>query len=116
MGDIELVQVLREGFENEDAKAIEDTFEKFDARDCQCFHVEEKQRMLTIIEAAFGSVDAFNTNVQQITRQVRMKLSIRPCMLRAPFATEESLLLLGEASRSNSSSSSASSSCTGSGS
>merc|ERR1719491_1733471 len=75
--DIDLVQVLREGFELEDAEAIEASFENFEARNCQCFHEGDKRRMLAMIEAAFGTLDAFNCSVQGIAGQVRKKLTIR---------------------------------------
>merc|ERR1719491_970351 len=82
--DIDLVQVLREGRELEDTKAIEASFDNFDARNCQCFHEGDKLRMLAIIEAAFGSLDAFNSNVRGIAGQVRMKLSIRSELVPMP--------------------------------
>lgn len=72
--EIELVQVLREGFELEDAEAILHAFDCFDARECQCFDEGDKHRILTIIEAAFGSLDEFNCVVRGITEQVRAQL------------------------------------------
>lgn len=72
---IELLQVLREGHETEDEQAIEAAFDTFDARHCQCFDSTDQQRMLSIIEVAFGSLDAFNSSVRSITRLVRSQLS-----------------------------------------
>jgi len=74
---IEVIQVVRAGFEQEDAKAIEDAFDTFDARDCQCSDAGDKRRILAVIEAAFGSLDRFNCTVQTITGQVRGQLTIQ---------------------------------------
>merc|ERR1712187_278311 len=74
--DIELIYVMREGFEYQDECSIEDAFLNFDARQCQCSVASDKQRMLAIVELAFGSFDAFNAQVQCITRRVARKLTV----------------------------------------
>merc|ERR1712151_1211649 len=74
--DIELIYVLREGHEVEDESLIEDAFLNFDARQCQCTVASDKQRMLAIVELAFGSLDVFNAQVQCITRQVTRKFTV----------------------------------------
>merc|ERR1712151_1164875 len=74
--DIELIYVMRVGCEVEDERSIEDAFLNFDARQCQCSVASDKRRMLAIVELAFGSFDAFNMQVQCITRQVARKLTV----------------------------------------
>merc|ERR1712151_435201 len=84
MGDIELIYVMRVGCEVEDEGSIEDAFLNFDARHCQCSVASDKQRMLAIIELAFGSFDVFNAQVQCITRQVTRKFTVPSRSIAAP--------------------------------
>lgn len=73
--DIEVVQVLREGFELEDAKAIEESFCNFDVRNCQCFDPDDKRKINAIVEISFGSLDIFNSLVSGMIGQVKSKLT-----------------------------------------
>jgi len=41
-------------------------FEAFDAREASCFHPEDRQRLLGVMEAGFGSLPVFNTVVRRI--------------------------------------------------
>merc|ERR1712039_67584 len=74
--DIELIYVTRAGCEVEDERSIEDSFLDFDARQCQCSVASDQQRMLAVVELAYGSFDAFNAQVQCITRQVKRKSTV----------------------------------------
>merc|ERR1712050_784447 len=73
--DIELVQVLRADREIDDAKAIDTAFDAFDACNCQCQCSEEKERLLTIIRAAYGSMDEFNSAIRAIATDVQKRHS-----------------------------------------
>lgn len=75
--DIELVQVLREGFEFEDARAIEACFDEFEAWYCQSSESSERQRIVAIIEAACGSLDTFNESMRIIIKQLRQQLRVQ---------------------------------------
>jgi len=82
-GDIEMVQVLREGFELEDASAVEACFNAFDVQACQCFDPADKHRMLALIEASFGSVRAFSEVVRKITGEVQKQMSVMSVVVPA---------------------------------
>uniref|UniRef100_A0A7S2HSR9 TIR domain-containing protein n=1 Tax=Zooxanthella nutricula TaxID=1333877 RepID=A0A7S2HSR9_9DINO len=66
--EIEFVPVLRDDpeAEDDDRQVIDDTFGGFDAAECGCFSDEDKQRMLSIICAAFGDLNSFNEVLQCI--------------------------------------------------
>jgi len=83
-GDIELVQVLREGYELEDAWAIEEAFCNFDVRACLCFDQADKERMLAMIESSFGTMRAFSDVVRCIAGVVHRQLSILSVVVPAP--------------------------------
>merc|ERR1740120_679411 len=51
--DIELVLVRREEHEQDDMHEIQARFDAFNASDCECYCPEEKERLLSIIEAAY---------------------------------------------------------------
>lgn len=69
--DIEVVLVLREGHEDEDEEAVASTFDRFDAQECRCTIPEDKQRLLSIFEVAFGGrMSAFNSAVKEIMTAV----------------------------------------------
>lgn len=73
-GSIELVQVLRAGFELDDARAIQSAFDRFDARDCQCFDPGDTQRVLATVGAVCGSLDEFNESMKGIIENMREQL------------------------------------------
>merc|ERR1719436_273318 len=60
--------VLREGHEEEDLLAISRAFDRFDASACSCFVAADKKRMMDIICAAYGGIEAFNEEVRAISR------------------------------------------------
>lgn len=70
--NLDLETVLRAGHENEDATVIKGAFSGFDAEKCSCYIAEDKDRMLDIIYAAFGTMPAFNEAVQRILQQTRL--------------------------------------------
>jgi hypothetical protein len=51
---------------NVSSRAIEDILSTFDANDADCYLREEKAKMLTLIEAGFGSLEKFNDAVKRI--------------------------------------------------
>jgi len=69
--DFELVE--RAGHEDEDMRSVERCFEEFDAEQCECFLAEDKERMLSIIHAAFGAMAGFNRAVRDIFRRSRIE-------------------------------------------
>ena len=44
---------------------------EFDARNCDCHVPEEKEKILTIIETAFGGYDAFNAEVRSLLQRAQ---------------------------------------------
>jgi len=69
-GDIASVDVLLVTRPAEDgigdAEAIAKSFDEFDAKECTCFCPQDKQRILAIIETAYGNMDGFNAVVKNI--------------------------------------------------
>lgn len=63
---IDLLPLYRAGYEEEDRVALRKACTNFDAEKCQCFNCEDKDRMFTIILAAFGSMKMFNNVVRTI--------------------------------------------------
>jgi len=63
MDSIEFRVLTRDGCEEQDVGTIVQAFEHFDARECECFLAEDKERMLQIILAAFGDLSSFNGEV-----------------------------------------------------
>jgi len=63
--------VLRDGQEEEDLASIETAFANFDAKACTCFDQKDKERMLSIIHTAFGSMEDFNEVVRLIFRKAQ---------------------------------------------
>ena len=47
--------------------------QKFDVRDTQCFNSDQREHLLAIIEAGFGSMDAFNTVFRDVMHQLRLR-------------------------------------------
>merc|ERR1712048_1437494 len=70
---IRLVPLTRRGHEHEDEDAIRETFDHFDAEQCECFCADDKARMLTIIRSAFGDMIGFNNAVRDILQQARVQ-------------------------------------------
>jgi len=90
-GDIELVQVLREGHELEDATAILEAFDTFDVRVCSCFNPTDKERMLAMVEASFGTMWAFSDVVRSLSIEVKKQLSVLSVVVPMPSSEVASL-------------------------
>ena len=45
--------------------------QEFDARKCECFVPEEREKILTIIATAFGGCDAFNAEVRYLLQRTQ---------------------------------------------
>jgi len=50
-------------------QSLAESFRKFDANDAQCFDLNEKEKMLGVIERGFGKLDDFNSVVRRTIRQ-----------------------------------------------
>jgi len=87
--NIEFVPVLREGHESEDSSAIEQGFDTFDARECECFRQDDKERMLMLIGTAYGGMEDFNHMVRDIIKR-HQKLSCTPTSKDSTPSTQES--------------------------
>jgi hypothetical protein len=61
-GGVERVCILC----NESESQLEQRFETFDARFANCFRPEERERLLGVVEAGFGSVNDFNVCVRSM--------------------------------------------------
>eukprot|EP00443_Scrippsiella_acuminata_P097069 CAMPEP_0115724854 /NCGR_PEP_ID=MMETSP0272-20121206/81001_1 /TAXON_ID=71861 /ORGANISM="Scrippsiella trochoidea, Strain CCMP3099" /LENGTH=530 /DNA_ID=CAMNT_0003168107 /DNA_START=8 /DNA_END=1601 /DNA_ORIENTATION=+ len=58
--DIDVRLVLREQHAEEDKKSILVALESFDVANCQCYNPADKERILCVIDTAFGMLTAFN--------------------------------------------------------
>jgi len=67
---IRIEPVLRSGREDADRAEIRRCVEAFDAAQCDCSVAQDKERMLSIIRAAFGGMGQFNEAVRAIFRNV----------------------------------------------
>merc|ERR1719210_2722149 len=76
--NIEFIPVLRRHQEEEDMKSIRRAFDRFDARETYCFNAGDKELMLAIINAAFGSTDNFNPVVKRILDRWQERMSLAP--------------------------------------
>merc|ERR1719296_25648 len=74
--DIEVIWVLREGHEDDDIHAVNDAFGAFDASASECSCVEERERLLGIIQMAYGSMDEFNVTIKAaLLRAIEAKVA-----------------------------------------
>jgi len=78
LGRIEIIPVLREGKEVEDRAEVEHSFHAFDANNCTCVRNEDRERLLRIILAAYGSLRRFGTALREIFAEVGMPASADP--------------------------------------
>ena len=70
--DIVILPVIDSSDETELATFLEASLSlEFDARDCDCHVAQEKDKILTIIETAFGGYDAFNAEVKALLKRTR---------------------------------------------
>ena len=81
IGRIELKMIAHPDADTEEARGrLAQQFERFDAAKAQCFKNEDRQRLLAVIEAAFGDFKQFNV-------LVRAAFAARaPCRLIEPVA------------------------------
>eukprot|EP00931_Biecheleriopsis_adriatica_P033372 TRINITY_DN19372_c0_g1_i2.p1 TRINITY_DN19372_c0_g1~~TRINITY_DN19372_c0_g1_i2.p1 ORF type:complete len:533 (+),score=57.59 TRINITY_DN19372_c0_g1_i2:76-1674(+) len=72
-GDIEcidFVPVMRAGHSKEEFTAIKRAFARFDAQECECSSARDKERILTMLHAAFGCLESFNCTVRTILQDL----------------------------------------------
>lgn len=74
LASMDVVPVFRAEQEVEDLEAIHRAFDTFDAQRCECSVSTEKDRMLSIIETAYGGLQPFNTVIKTIMYDVRQTL------------------------------------------
>ena len=78
--NIVILPVAEDGEQDRDElAALSDTtlLQGFDARTCDCFVQEEREKILTIIATAFGGFDAFNAEVRSLLQRAR---AAPPCI------------------------------------
>jgi len=68
--NIDVQLLLQDGCERQSSQTMAKHFDRFDARECECFLAEDKEKMLNIILGAFGDLPSFNREVSSIFRQV----------------------------------------------
>merc|ERR1712151_562575 len=71
--NLEFEIVLRQGCEQKDLSMVENTLDDFDAEQCSCHVAEDKDRMLKIISAAFGSIFGFNVAVRHMLQTTMLR-------------------------------------------
>merc|ERR1712151_94830 len=69
---LEFEMVLREEDEVQDLRVVEAAFDEFNTERCSCFNAQDKERMLNVVYAAFGSIPAFNHVVCGIFRDAKL--------------------------------------------
>ncbi|CAE7242714.1 unnamed protein product [Symbiodinium sp. CCMP2592] len=69
--EINIIPVLRRGHEHEDRQKLKASFLNFDVMDCDCFNQEDKEKMLDIIQTAFGDLAKFNDAVKAILDDIQ---------------------------------------------
>ena len=69
VSDISILPVM--GGEAEEAVSLLDTslLQDFDARECNCFVVEEKEKILPSIKTAFGGFETINEEAQSLLQR-----------------------------------------------
>merc|ERR1712048_1378747 len=77
MDRIRLLPLIRSGHEHEDEAAIRGALDHFDAEQCECIDADDKNRMLTIIYAAFGDMIGFNNAVRDIIEQAGFSIGLQ---------------------------------------
>jgi len=65
---LEFQLLLQEGRQQQQAAALKEAFERFDVRECECFRIEDKERMLKIIDSAYVDAANFSSEVSSIFR------------------------------------------------
>ena len=53
----------------EDLRIALERFGRFDVADCTCFLEADRQRLLAVVDAAYGSLDQFNAAVHSLFKQ-----------------------------------------------
>jgi len=71
--EIDFMPVLRHNREEEDLDELRAAFELFDAQECSCSLWQDKEKLLGIIHAAFGSMEHFNKAVRAIMSTARLQ-------------------------------------------
>ncbi|CAJ1336565.1 unnamed protein product [Effrenium voratum] len=64
--DIDCIPILLPGQEEENRQQIKDLGAAFDVRHCDCTIAADKDKILSIIQTGFGSMDAFNQAIQRV--------------------------------------------------
>lgn len=70
VSEINVIPVLRRGHELEDRSAMRQSFLGFDVVNCECFNSADKEKMLDIIQMAFGDLLNFNEAVRSVLHAI----------------------------------------------
>jgi len=71
---VDLIPLLKRDHEAEDRQHLTDGIKEFDAAACTCYSEEDKEKMLSIILAAYGDLVGFNQDVRNILNAAGGKL------------------------------------------
>jgi hypothetical protein len=71
LSHIDLIPIVPSDTDEDPVSRIQSSFEDFDAGACECFQESDKEKMLSVIQTAFGSVLAFNQQVSDILNQLQ---------------------------------------------
>merc|ERR1712151_1344766 len=88
--NLEFEIVLRKDNQYQDMREVERTIDEFNAEKCSCFNFRDKERILCIILAAFGSIDAFN----QVARGILRDTNLQEVVVQEVVATRGILRVL----------------------
>merc|ERR1712187_408182 len=82
-GENLVVRVLSD----DDERALEQRVAEFDSRNATCFHPEEANRLLSVIEGSFGTLDRFNDKVRRALQEALKRTNTCASMSSASSAT-----------------------------
>ena len=87
---IEMRLITQPDVDTEEARGrLAQQFERFDAAKAQCYKVEDRQRLLAVIEAGFGDFDAFNASVRAaFAARAPLGLTHRPTVMEEEMRTQ----------------------------
>jgi len=96
--DITVIPVLRRGHELDDRAAMRQSFLDFDVMNCECFNISDKEKMLDIIQFAFGDLGKFNDSVRSILHAIDWMRSCPREWIASPLSqTSDSMAFAGVA-------------------
>jgi hypothetical protein len=58
------------GQTEEQKSSVREGFKNFDAKRCECFKPEDKQRLLGVVEAGSGTMDRLNVQIRSMMERL----------------------------------------------